>query len=82
MRLAFAAALAMERNGKSVRLVANLLNQVQNGRVALQNNGFIFLAQNVKNLLFLRNAGNGLIDDLQRFERLRRGVKLPDSTVD
>ena len=42
--LPFAAALTMKRHSEAVRLVANLLNQVEYRRVALQNDGLVFLA--------------------------------------
>ncbi len=80
--MALSAPLAVERHREAVRLVADLLDEVQHGRVALQNDGLIFLAQHVKNFLFFRDAGYGLIDDLQRFECLGSGMKLADSTID
>src|SRR4030088_2853843 len=46
-RLPLAAALAMKAYGKSMRLVANLLDQMQHWRVAVQNAGLIFLAEDV-----------------------------------
>ena len=47
----------------------------------LQYDRLIFLSKNVKNFFFFGDAGDRLIDDLQRFERLHRGVKLPDSAI-
>src|SRR6266436_2371802 len=74
--------LPVKRYRKTVGLVANLLNQVKNRRMPLQHDWLIFLPQHVKNLLFLRDALNWLIDDMQRVERLRRGVQLADTTID
>src|SRR5712664_1558064 len=81
-RLPLAAALPMKADREAMRFVTNLLDQVEHRRVALQNAGFVFLPQNVQNLFFLRDAGHRLIDDLQRFQSLRRGVQLADATVD
>src|SRR5260370_13937459 len=80
-RLPFAAALAVKADREAMRFVANLLDEVQHRRVALQNAGFVFLPQNVQNLFLLRYAGHRLIDDLQGFQSLRRGVQLADATV-
>ena len=82
LRLPRPAPLAVEGNRKSVGLITNLLNEVEDGRMPLQNNRLVFLTQDIKNFLFLRDAGNRLIDDLQRFERLRRGVELSNSAID
>jgi len=82
LRLPLPAPLAVERNRKSVGLIANLLNKVKDRRMPFQYNRLIFLAENVKNFFFFGDAGDRLIDDLQRFERLRRGVKLSNSAID
>jgi hypothetical protein len=73
--------LTVKRNRKPVGLVANLLNQVKDRRMPLQYDRLVFLAQHIKYLLFFCNAGDRLIDDLQRFERLRRSVKLSNSAI-
>ena len=41
------AALAVKRDGETVRLVANLLDQVQHGRVMIERDRIILLAVNV-----------------------------------
>ena len=43
--------------------------------------GFAFATKDVEYLFFLGDAGEGLIDDLKFFERLCRGMQLPDSAV-
>ena len=78
----FGAAFSVEGDSKAVRLIADLLDEVQDWRVVVENDGLIFLTENVKNFFFLRDAGERLIDNLQRVERLGRGVKLADSSVD
>src|SRR6267143_3386745 len=49
-RLTFAAALPVERNREAVSLVPDLLNQVEDGRVAVQHDGFVLLAKDVEDL--------------------------------
>src|SRR5215472_3367671 len=80
--LALATALPVESDGEAMRFVANLLDQMQYGGVALQNDGFVLLAENEEDLVFLGDAGHGLIDDLERLERLGSGVQLADAAVD
>ena len=76
-----AAALAVEANSEAMRLVPNLLDQVQQGRMPLQPYRLVFLPQHVEDLFFLGDAGYRLIDDLQRFECLSGGVQLADTAV-
>src|SRR6266481_7898901 len=66
LRLPLAAPLAMEGDAETMRLVANLLDQMQHRRVTVQDARVIFLAEDIKNLFFLGNAGHRLVDDLQR----------------
>src|SRR5262249_22293387 len=82
LRLPFAAALAVKGDREAVCLIANLLNEVQHRRMVVQDDGFVFLAEDIKYLLFLRDAGHRLIDDLERFERLSRSMQLADAAVD
>src|SRR5581483_10312023 len=77
--LALGAALAMERDGKTMRFVANLLDQVQDGRVAVEHERLIFLPVDVEDFLLFGDGGERLIDDLQRFKSLGGGVKLADA---
>jgi len=50
--------------------------------MALEDDGFIFLAEDEKDFFFFGDAGHGLIDDLERFESLRGGVQLSDAAID
>ena len=59
-----------------------LLNQMKNGRMMLKDNGLVLLAEDVENFFFLSDAGQRLIDNLQRIKRLRSGVELADAAVD
>src|SRR5438445_3960189 len=69
-------ALAVETDGEAVRLVPDLLDQMQQRRMPFQAYRFIFLAENEKDLFLFGDRRDGLVDDLQFFQRLRRGVKL------
>src|SRR5579863_9350251 len=50
--------------------------------MTFENDGLVLPPEHVQNFLFLGNARQGLIDDLEFFQRLRRGVKLTESTID
>ena len=80
--LARGAALAVEGYGKAMRLVANLLNEMKYGRMMLKDNGLVLLAEDVENFFFFGDAGERLVDDLQRVESLGGGVELADAAVD
>ena len=80
--LAGGAALAVERYGKAMCLVANLLNEMKNGRMMLKENGLVLLAEDEENFFFFCDAGERLIDNLQRIEGLRGGMELADASVD
>ncbi len=47
LRLPPSATLAMKRNGESVCLIPNLLDQMQRRRMPLQHNGFVLLPVDV-----------------------------------
>src|SRR5713101_7300445 len=79
--LPLAATLAMEGHREAMCFVANLLNQMQHRRMAIENAGLVFLAENVKNLFLFRDAGHRLIDDLQGVQGLRRSMQLTYSAV-
>ena len=79
--LARGAPLAVKSDSEAVRLVADLLDEVQNRRVMFENNRLVFLSEDVQNFFFLCDARERLIDDLQRIERLRGSVQLADAAV-
>src|SRR5688572_6624296 len=72
---------AMESYGETMAFVTNLLDQPQNGRSAVQDDGFVLAAGDVDDLLALGDAGKRLIDDVQGIQRGLRRVKLPDTAV-
>src|SRR5882672_9021209 len=80
-RLPFAAPLPVEGHREPVSLVPDLLNQVEDRRVALQHDGFVLLPKDVEDLYVFCDAGHRLIDDLQRLQRLGGRVKLADPAI-
>src|SRR5947209_5763466 len=79
--LAFSPSQAMKGHRKPVRLVANLLNQVEDRRMRFEGDWLVLLAMNVNDLFLFGDAGERLIDDLQFFKRLCGGVELPNAAV-
>src|SRR5947209_11854973 len=74
--LAFSPSQAVKGHRKPVRLVANLLNQVEDRRMPFEGDWLVLLAMNVNYLFFFGDAGERLIDDLQFFQGFRRGAEL------
>ena len=79
--LARGTALPMECDGKAMRLVTDLLDEMKHRRMVFENDGLIFLAEDIKNFFLFGDAGHRLVDDLQRIEGLGGGVQLADATV-
>src|ERR1700676_2167155 len=78
MNGAFAAPLPVKADDEAVRFVANLLDQMKDRGMMLQPDRLVFLAQNVNNFFLFRNAGDGLVDDFEFFERPAGGGQLAD----
>src|SRR5579883_778714 len=72
----------METDGETMSVVANLLDQVEQGRMPLEANGFVLLAEHIKYLFLFGDGRDGLIDDFELFEGLSRGMELPESAID
>ena len=51
--LPLASALPVESDGKAVGFIADLLDQMQDRRMMLQDNGLIFLTQDIEDFFFL-----------------------------
>ena len=79
---ALGAALAVEGDGETVRLVANLLDEVQQRRMARQADRLVFLPEHVEDFLFLGDGGDGLVDDFEFLEGFGGGVQLAEAAVD
>ena len=82
LALTRAAAAAMEGDSKAMRFVADELDELENGRMAVELNRVLFLAEDVEDFLAFGDGGQGLIDDAERFEGLGCGVELADAAVD
>src|ERR1700722_4905976 len=74
--------LAMEGYRKTMGFVSDHLNQMQDGRMMIQNNGVIFLSVDVDDFFSFCDRCQRLVDDFQRIERLRGGVELAEAAVD
>ena len=74
--------LAVESHCKAVGFVADLLHQMQHGRMMVEHDGIIFLSIDVDDLFSFGDGRQRLIDDLESFERLGSGMQLPQATVD
>jgi hypothetical protein len=79
---AFRAALPMKTHGEAVRFIADLLDEMKDRGVMFQPDGLILLAEDKNNLFLFGNAGDGLIDDFEFFERRCGRMKLADSAID
>src|SRR5580704_8376320 len=55
---------------------------MEDGRMAVEYAGFVFLAVDIENFLFFCDGGERLIDDLQRFQSIGGGVQLTDPAID
>ena len=74
--VAHLAALAVVGDGEAVALVADLLDEVQHGRAAVEDDGLVLLAVDVDDLFALGDGGERLQGDAELFERgvRRRGA--------
>src|SRR5579859_915137 len=72
----------MKCDSEAVRFVANHLDKMEHGRVAVKDYGIVFLAEDVDDLLFLGDGSKRLVGDAQLVERLGRGMKLAQAAVD
>ena len=79
---ALRAALPVKTHGEAVRFIANLLDQMKDRGVVFQPDGLILLPEDVNDFFLLGNAGDGLVDDFELFERRRGRVQLAESAVD
>jgi len=80
--VAHLAPLAMEGYSEAVGLVANELDQVQDRRMMIERDRIFLLSVNVENLFAFGDGGQGLVDDLELFQRFGGGVELAQTSVD
>ncbi len=76
------AALAMEGHGEAMGFVADLLHQMQDGRMMVEHDGIVFLSVDVNDLFSFRDRGERLVDDLESIECLSGGVELSEAAID
>src|SRR5208282_2951346 len=55
------AALAMKGYGEAMGFIANLLHQMQDGRMMVEHDGVVFLSVNVNDFFSLSDGGQGLV---------------------
>jgi hypothetical protein len=80
--LALGAAEAVESDGEAVGFVADGLDEMEDGVVAVEFDRLVFLAVEVEDFFLFGDAGEGLVDDGEGFESFGGGVELADAAVD
>ena len=75
-------ALAVVGDGEAVGLVADLLDEMKDGRATLEHDGRVFLPVDVDDLFFFGDGGEGLGVDTDFGEGICGGVELAEATVD
>ena len=72
----------MEGDGEAVGFVADGLDDVEDGVVAVEADGFVLLAVDVDDLFAFGDGGDGLVGDAEGFEGFGGGVELAEAAVD
>ena len=72
--VAHLAALAMEGDGETVGLIANLLDEQQNRGVAVEDDGLVLLSVEIESLLAFGERGDGLCGESEFFKGAGGGV--------
>ena len=80
--VAHLAALAVVGDGEAVAFVADLLDDVQDGRAAVEDDGVVFLAVDVDDLFALGDGGERLRGEAELGEGVGGGVELAEAAVD
>src|SRR3984885_12564974 len=76
------AALAMVGDGEAVRLVADALDEVKDGRAAVENNRIVLLPVEVDHFFSFRNRRERLRGEAELFERRGCRVELTEAAID
>jgi hypothetical protein len=76
------AALAMVADGEAVTLVADGLNEMENGRAAVEDDGVVFLTVEVDDLFLFGDGGEGLRGEAEFFKGFGGGVELAEAAID
>jgi len=80
--VAHGAALAMVADGEAVALVADELDEMEDGGAAVEDDGLLLVAVEIDDLFALGDGGQRLAGEAEGFEGLGGGVKLAQSAVD
>ena len=80
--VAHGAALAMVADGEAMAFVADELDEMQNGRAAVENDRLVFVSVEINDFFFLGDGSQGLRGEAERLQRVGRGVKLAEAAVD
>jgi hypothetical protein len=76
------AALAVVADGEAMALVADHLDQVQDGGMAIEDDGLVFVAVEVDDFFFFGDGGEGLRGEAEGFEGVGGSVELAEAAVD
>ena len=80
--VAHGAALAMIADGEAMALVADELDEMQDRRAAVEDDGLVFVAVDVDDFFALGDGGQGLDGEAEGFESFGGGVELAEAAVD
>jgi hypothetical protein len=69
-------------DGEAVALVADDLDEMEDGRAAVEDDGVVFLAVEVDDLFLLGDGGEGLGGEAELFESVGGGVELAEAAID
>jgi hypothetical protein len=72
----------MVANGEAVTLVADDLDEMEDGRAAIENDGLVFVAVQINYFFALGDGGQRLAGEAEGFKGFRGGVELAEAAVD
>jgi hypothetical protein len=75
-------ALAVIADGEAVALVADELDEMQDRRAAVEDDGLVFIAVEIDDFFALGDGGQGLAGQAERLEGFGGGVELAEAAVD
>ena len=68
--------------GEAMALVADDLNEMKDGRAAVEDDGLILVAVNVDDFFFFCDGGERLRGEAEFFESFGGGVELAEAAID
>jgi len=72
----------MIADGEAMALVADELDEMENRRAAVEDDGLVFVAVEIDNFFALGDGGQWLAGETERFEGFGGGVELAQAAVD